>query len=78
VRLACTEGGKPVVMNLTPLDEFHLAINLEGTDAAARTLTVQPLTSAELIGRQLSDREPDAAFRESMAVAQAMARCVVK
>jgi glucose-6-phosphate dehydrogenase assembly protein OpcA len=78
VRLACTEGGKPVVMNLTPLDEFHLAINLEGTDAAARTLTVQPLTSAELIGRQLSDREPDPAFRESMAVAQAMARCVVK
>jgi glucose-6-phosphate dehydrogenase assembly protein OpcA len=78
MRFACTLDGKPMVMNLAAEDESHLAITLEGTDAAARTVTVPLLTSADLIGRQLSDREPDPAFRETMAVAQAMARAVVK
>ena len=78
LRLACTVGGKQVVMNFAPEDGPHLKITLEGTDAAPRTVTVPPLTPAELIGRQLSDREPDPVFSQSMAVAQAMARTVVK
>ena len=78
IRLACTIDSKPVVMNFAPEDEYRLGITLEGTDSAPRTVTVPPLTPAELIGRQLSDREPDAVFRQSMAVAQAMARSVVK
>ncbi len=78
VRLSCSLAGKPVAMNLAADDGFRLGITLEGTDAAPRTVTVPPLTAEELIGRQLSDREPDEAFRQSMAVAQAMARSVVK
>ena len=68
--------GKPVAMNLVVEDACRLAITLEGVEAAPRTMTVPPLTPAELIGRQLSDRERDPVFRESMAVAQVMARSV--
>ena len=78
MRLACTLDSKRVVMNFTVIDASRLGITVEGTDSAPRTVTVPPLTHAELVGRQLSDREPDATFRKSMAVAQAMARCVVK
>jgi hypothetical protein len=35
------------------------------------------LTPAEVVGRQLSDRERDAAFRDSLATAQVMARSLV-
>ena len=78
VRFACKLAGTPVVMTVAPVDEFRLGITLEGTDSAARTMTTPPLTAAELIGRQLSDREPDETFRETMVVAQAMERSVVK
>ncbi len=78
VRMTCTLEGKPVAMNLVP-DEGgrRLAIRLEGVDAAPRTTTVPPLSAAELIGRQLSDRERDPAFRESMTVAQGMAQSLL-
>ena len=78
VRLTCTLAGKPVVLNFFAEDDSRLGISVEGTDAAPRTVTIPPLTSAELIGRQLSDREPDLTFRQSMTGAQAMARSVVK
>ena len=58
-------------------DGRRLAIQLEGVDAAPRTMAVPPLSAAELIGRQLSDRERDPAFRESMAVAQVMAQSLL-
>ena len=76
--MACTLEGKPAAMNLVP-DEGgrRLAIRLEGVDASPRTMAVPPLSAAELIGRQLSDRERDAAFRESMAVAQGMAQSLL-
>ena len=78
VHMACTLEGKPAAMNLVP-DEGgrRLAIVLEGVDAAPRTMAVPPLSAAELIGRQLSDRERDAAFRESMTVAQGMAQSLL-
>jgi glucose-6-phosphate dehydrogenase assembly protein OpcA len=78
VGIACTLNGKPVVMNFAAQGDFRLGITVEGSDSAARTVTVPPLTPAELIGRQLSDRDPDPVFRESMVVAQAMARSVIK
>jgi glucose-6-phosphate dehydrogenase assembly protein OpcA len=78
VRIACTLDGKPVAMNLTEDGPYRLAVKLEGEDAAPRTVTVPPLTPAELIGRQLSDRERDPVFRDSMAVAQQMARGILK
>ena len=70
--------GKPAAMNLVPEEDGRrLAIQLEGVDAAPRTMAVPPLSAAELIGRQLSDRERDPVFRESMAVAQVMAQSVL-
>jgi hypothetical protein len=43
----------------------------EGTDAAPRAVTVPPPTDAELIARQLSDRDP--VVRGSTAGAQVLA-----
>jgi hypothetical protein len=40
-------------------------------------MALPPHTAAELIGRQLSDRERDPAFRESMAVAGGMAQSLL-
>src|SRR5262249_40098454 len=58
-------------------DERRLAVSLEGADAAPRTVAVQPQSLAELVGRQLSDRERDPVFFESMAVAQVLAQSVL-
>ena len=51
--------------------------SLEGVEATPRTMAMPALSPAELIGRQLSDRERDPVFRESMAVAQVMAQSVL-
>jgi hypothetical protein len=48
-----------------------------GPPAAPRSITVQPISLAELVGRQLSDREPDPVFTESMAVAQTLAQSLL-
>jgi glucose-6-phosphate dehydrogenase assembly protein OpcA len=77
VRIACQLEGKPVMLNLVAESELRLAILLEGVDAAPRTMNVPKRTPAELIGRQLSDREPDPVFRESMAVAQVFAKSLL-
>jgi len=78
IRIACMLEGKPAAMNLVVEEEGRrLAIRLEGVEAAPRTMTVPALSAAELIGRQLSDRERDPAFRESMAVAQGMAQSLL-
>ncbi len=55
----------------------RLAVIPQGDDARPRTVAVPGQKAAELIGRQLSDREPDPVFRESMKVAQQLARHVV-
>jgi glucose-6-phosphate dehydrogenase assembly protein OpcA len=73
VRIACQLDSKPGAINLFAEDGRRLVGVLEGTDAAPRTVTVPPQTAAELIGRQLSDRERDPVFSESMAVAQVLA-----
>jgi hypothetical protein len=52
-------------------------VTLEGTDMAARTVTVQPQPLADLVARQLSDRDQDPVFHESMAVAQVLAQSVL-
>jgi hypothetical protein len=59
-------------------DGRRLAALLEGVEGAPRTLTLPPVSAAELVGKQLSDRERDPVFHESMAVAGAMAQCVLR
>jgi glucose-6-phosphate dehydrogenase assembly protein OpcA len=77
VQIACRLEDRPVHLNVVAENELRLAIHLEGVDAAPRTINVPKRTAAELIGRQLSDREPDPVFRECMAVAQTFARSVL-
>jgi glucose-6-phosphate dehydrogenase assembly protein OpcA len=77
VRLACQLDGKPGALNLFAEDGRRLVGVLEGTEAAARTVIVPPQSAAELIGRQLSDRERDAVFLESMAVARVLAESLL-
>jgi glucose-6-phosphate dehydrogenase assembly protein OpcA len=78
IRLACTVAGTATALNLTAECDGQLALTLEGVSASARTMNFPFLTPAEVVGRQLSDRERDPVFRESMAVAQSMAQSVVK
>jgi glucose-6-phosphate dehydrogenase assembly protein OpcA len=77
VRLSCLLEGRPVALNLFVEDGRRLAMQLEGIAGAPRTLTLPPRSPAELVGRQLSDRERDPVFRDSMAVAQVMARSIL-
>jgi glucose-6-phosphate dehydrogenase assembly protein OpcA len=77
VRIGCLLDGKPGALNTVVEDERRLAIMPEGVPGAARTVTVQPQGIAELLARQLSDRERDAVFRQSMEVAQIFAKTVL-
>jgi glucose-6-phosphate dehydrogenase assembly protein OpcA len=77
VRVACKLNDVPGALNLLVEDGQRLAIHLEGVDAADRTLSLPRTSPAELIGRQLSDRERDPVFHESMAIAQVMARSLL-
>src|SRR5262249_31622691 len=74
VRIASLSEGNPVAYTFVLRDELHLAVVPEGLDAAPRTITIQRPPLAELIGRQLSDRERDPVFSESMTVAQLLAQ----
>jgi glucose-6-phosphate dehydrogenase assembly protein OpcA len=78
VRVACQVDGKPVALAMTPEEEGRrLSIVPENAPGAPRTMTVQPQPLAELLGRQLSDRERDPVFCETMKVAQELARSVL-
>ncbi len=77
LRVCCRLNDEPAALNLVVEDGQRLAIQLEGVEGAPRTQTLPALSPAELIGRQLSDRERDPVFHESMAVAQVMARSLL-
>jgi glucose-6-phosphate dehydrogenase assembly protein OpcA len=74
MRIACTLDGKPSALNVRVEGTHRLAALREDGSAAAWTLTTQAQPLPDLLGRQLSDRERDPVFRESMAVAQVFAR----
>ncbi|MCI0458755.1 MAG: glucose-6-phosphate dehydrogenase assembly protein OpcA [Gemmataceae bacterium] len=78
VRIACQLDGKPAALNAVVQDERRLAVMPEGVPGVARTVTVQPQDVPELLARQLSDRDRDPVFRESMAVAEVLARSVLR
>ena len=77
VRISCNLGGAPHVLNVAVEKGLRLAVVLEGQEAAPRTVAVQPATLAELVVNQLSNRECDPVFQESMAVAEVFARTVL-
>jgi glucose-6-phosphate dehydrogenase assembly protein OpcA len=77
LRVACTLCDKPGALDFAAEDHQRLAVRPEGAPGASRTVTVQKQSLAELIARQLSDREFDPVFSESMGVAQLLARSVL-
>jgi glucose-6-phosphate dehydrogenase assembly protein OpcA len=76
VKIATTLDAKAVTFDVTPLSATRLSLSIEGMGSSARTIGVSQQSAVELIGRQLSDRERDAVFHESMAVARVMAQSV--
>jgi glucose-6-phosphate dehydrogenase assembly protein OpcA len=78
VRIACTLGGKLGALNVQAEGERHLMVVPEWPDMAPRTVTVQPQPLADLVARQLSDRDRDPVFTESMRVAQVFAQSVLR
>jgi glucose-6-phosphate dehydrogenase assembly protein OpcA len=78
VRIVYTVDGVPHAVNITLENGLRLVVALEGADAAPRTVAAQPTTLAELVANQLSNRERDPVFRESMAVAEVFARTVLQ
>jgi glucose-6-phosphate dehydrogenase assembly protein OpcA len=77
VHFACRIDDKPAALNLLVESADRLAIVPEGIPGEPRTITLPPVTPAELIARQLSDRERDPVFRESMNLAQVMAQSLL-
>jgi glucose-6-phosphate dehydrogenase assembly protein OpcA len=77
VRIACTLNGEPAALDMAVEGE-RLAVRLEGAAGEPRTMTVQPQPAHELVARQLSDREYDPVFHESVAVAQVLAQSVLR
>ena len=77
VRIACALGGKPNALVFQAQEADRLAVVPEGGGASPRTLTAPPQPLADIVARQLSDRERDPVFHESMAVAQVFARSVL-
>ena len=77
IRVARGFDGQDGGVEFTADPDGRLAITPIGGDPCAdRTVSARDQDLAELIGRQLSDREPDAVFRESMKVAHVLAQHV--
>jgi glucose-6-phosphate dehydrogenase assembly protein OpcA len=78
IRLACQLQGKPGALRIAVEDERRLSVTTEGVESEPRTVTLQHQTQADMVGRQLSDRERDEVFAQSMAVAQVFAESVLR
>jgi glucose-6-phosphate dehydrogenase assembly protein OpcA len=78
IRIACRLLGKPGALRISVEDERRLCVTTEGIETAPRTVTIQQQSLADMVGRQLSDREHDGIFVESMTVAQMFAESVLR
>lgn len=78
VRITTSSDGNPLVLDFRVLEGARMEISREGADAAPRTLLLQPQPLADLVARQLSDRDYDLVFIESMAVAQQLAQSILQ
>jgi glucose-6-phosphate dehydrogenase assembly protein OpcA len=77
VRLAWDGSGGKGAIRAQVEDGYRLSVIPEEAGAAPRTLTVRPLSTTELVAKQLSDRKADPAFRRVMEVAQVLARSLL-
>jgi glucose-6-phosphate dehydrogenase assembly protein OpcA len=77
MRIACKLNGNSSALVFTVPEKDRLAVVPEHGDAAHRTLTAPAPPLAELIARQLSDRERDSVFQQSMAISFELARSLL-
>jgi len=77
LRMQCQPAGTPGAVVIRPEEGRRLVVVQEGVSTAPRTTSIQPQSPAELLGRQLSDRDRDPVFIQSMAVAQELAKSVM-
>jgi glucose-6-phosphate dehydrogenase assembly protein OpcA len=78
VRITALPGGKTAVLNMAAAEEERrLAAVPEEEGAVPRTVTVPPLTLAQMVAQQMSDRRKDPIFIDSMALAGQLARSVL-
>ena len=78
VHLTCGVGDTQQTYTMAVQKDMRLAVVLEGMETVPRTLAVQAPSLAELVAQQLSNRERDPRFTESMAVAEVFARTVLR
>ncbi len=78
VRIACSIAGKPGALNFTSEDDAKLSVQPEGLDVAPRTVNIKPTSTADIVGKQLSDRDPDPVFRDAMVAAHVLAQAVLR
>jgi glucose-6-phosphate dehydrogenase assembly protein OpcA len=77
VRIAWEGSGGKGAIRAQVEDGNRLSVIPEEPGVAPRTLTVRPLSTTELVAKQLSDRQADPAFRRVMEVAQILARSLL-
>jgi glucose-6-phosphate dehydrogenase assembly protein OpcA len=77
VHLTCGVRDTQQTYTMAVQKDMRLAVVLEGMETVPRTLAVPAPTLAELVAQQLSNRERDPRFTESMAVAEVFARSVL-
>ncbi len=65
-------------LSFTVGSERRLAVFEEGTRSAPRTISVQPASLADMVGREFSDRERDPVFRASLGIARELAQSVLR
>lgn len=78
LKLHCHIEGAADSLHVMPVDDDRrLSVDLENDDLAPRTVTMAHQPVAELVARQLSDRERDPVFRRTMTMAEMLARSVL-
>jgi glucose-6-phosphate dehydrogenase assembly protein OpcA len=77
LRLQCQLAGTGGAVILRLEEGRRIAALQEGVAAALRTSNIQAQRPAELLARQLSDRDRDPVFSESMGVAQELAKSLL-
>jgi glucose-6-phosphate dehydrogenase assembly protein OpcA len=77
LHITCGVGDTQQTYTIAVQKDMRLAVVLEGMETVPRTLAVQVPSLAELVAQQLSNRERDPRFTQSMAVAEVFARTVL-
>jgi len=76
IQVACKFAGSARTLDISNQDPRRFCAEIEGQALSQRVIAVKVPKLAELVGRQLSDRERDAVFHSSMVAAQRLAQAV--